>query len=37
MPTLKQRLSEPRVIIAPGVFDMVSLHLADRRDLNFFI
>jgi len=30
MASLKRRLSEPRVIIAPGVFDMVSLKLADQ-------
>ncbi len=30
MPSLKQRLSEPRVVIAPGVFDLVSLHLAEQ-------
>jgi 2-methylisocitrate lyase-like PEP mutase family enzyme len=30
MSLLKQRLSEPRVVIAPGVFDMVSLRLADQ-------
>ena len=27
---LKQRLSQPGLVIAPGVYDMVSLRLADR-------
>jgi len=30
MASLNGVLSEPRVIIAPGVFDMVSLKLADQ-------
>jgi len=30
MTSLKKRLLEPRVLVAPGVFDMVSLHLADQ-------
>lgn len=28
--TLKQRLQQPGLVVAPGVFDMVSLRLADR-------
>ena len=28
--TLRQRLAEPGLIMAPGVYDMVSLRLADR-------
>ncbi|MFZ9137270.1 MAG: carboxyvinyl-carboxyphosphonate phosphorylmutase, partial [Hylemonella sp.] len=28
-PSLRQRLQEPGLISAPGVFDMVSLRLAD--------
>ena len=28
-PTLRQRLQQPELLIAPGVYDMVSLRLAD--------
>ncbi len=30
MTTLAQRLKEPRLLVAPGVFDMISLRIADR-------
>jgi 2-methylisocitrate lyase-like PEP mutase family enzyme len=29
--SLSARLREPGLVVAPGVFDMVSLRLADRR------
>lgn len=30
MTSLAQRLKEPRLLVAPGVFDMISLRIADR-------
>ncbi len=32
MNALSQRLKQPRLIVAPGVFDMISLRIADRMD-----
>jgi 2,3-dimethylmalate lyase len=30
-PTLRQRLQQPGLVVAPGVYDMVSLRMADRQ------